>query len=58
VRPLLSTVSVPMYDIGAVAMRLLTKYMNDEQVESGQVYLQYSMELRNSTKLKEWEDER
>ncbi|MFC7441250.1 catabolite control protein A [Laceyella putida] len=58
VRPLLSTVSVPMYDIGAVAMRLLTKYMNDEHVESGQVYLQYSMELRNSTKLKEWEDER
>ncbi len=30
VRPLLSTVAVPMYDIGAVAMRLLTKYMNGE----------------------------
>lgn len=58
VRPLLSTVSVPMYDIGAVAMRLLTKYMNEEHVESGQVYLQYRMELRNSTRLKEWEDER
>ncbi|MBA4492830.1 catabolite control protein A [Paenactinomyces guangxiensis] len=58
VRPLLSTVSVPMYDIGAVAMRLLTKYMNDEPVESGQVLLQYSVELRGSTKLKEWEETR
>ncbi|TCS95067.1 catabolite control protein A [Hazenella coriacea] len=56
VRPLLSTVSVPMYDIGAVAMRLLTKYMNNEHVESGQVVLQYSLELRDSTRLKEWEE--
>jgi len=58
VRPLLSTVGVPMYDIGAVAMRLLTKYMNDEPVETGQVYLQYSMELRDSTRVKEWEEDR
>ncbi|WP_124728047.1 catabolite control protein A [Staphylospora marina] len=57
-RPLLSTVAVPMYDIGAVAMRLLTKYMNEEPVESGQVILQYSIELRGSTRLKEWEEER
>ncbi|SEM69880.1 catabolite control protein A [Lihuaxuella thermophila] len=56
VRPLLSTVGVPMYDIGAVAMRLLTKYMNDEHVETGQVTLQYSIELRDSTRLKEWEE--
>lgn len=58
VRPLLSTVGVPMYDIGAVAMRLLTKYMNEEPVETGQVYLHYSIELRNTTRLKEWEEER
>src|SRR5699024_5709770 len=32
VRPTLSTVVQPMYDIGAVAMRLLTKYMNKEEV--------------------------
>ena len=31
VRPQLSTVVQPMYDIGAVAMRLLTKYMNKEK---------------------------
>jgi LacI family transcriptional regulator len=57
VRPLLSTVAVPMYDIGAVAMRLLTKFMNDEPIETGQVYLHYRMELRDSTRLREWEDE-
>ncbi len=33
VRPTLSTIVQPMYDIGAVAMRLLTKYMNKEEVE-------------------------
>jgi LacI family transcriptional regulator len=58
VRPLLSTVGVPMYDIGAVAMRLLTKYMNEEQVETGQVYLPYHIQLRESTRLKEWEEEK
>ncbi|SMO60121.1 catabolite control protein A [Melghirimyces algeriensis] len=53
VRPLLSTVAVPMYDIGAVAMRLLTKYMNDETIEEHQVVLPYRLELRDSTLLKE-----
>ncbi|SIS96017.1 transcriptional regulator, LacI family [Kroppenstedtia eburnea] len=51
VRPLLSTVAVPMYDIGAVAMRLLTKYMNDEPIENNQVVLEYRLELRDSTRL-------
>ncbi len=31
VRPQLSSVIQPLYDIGAVGMRLLTKYMNDEK---------------------------
>ncbi|PTX55195.1 LacI family transcriptional regulator [Melghirimyces profundicolus] len=53
VRPLLSTVAVPMYDIGAVAMRLLTKYMNEETIEEDQVVLPYRLELRDSTRLKE-----
>ncbi|MDR6227440.1 catabolite control protein A [Desmospora profundinema] len=53
VRPLLSTVAVPMYDIGAVAMRLLTKYMNDETIEENQVVLPYRLELADSTRLKE-----
>ena len=32
VRPQLSSVIQPLYDIGAVGMRLLTKYMNDEEI--------------------------
>ena len=35
VRPQITTIVQPLYDIGAVAMRLLTKLMNKEQVEEG-----------------------
>lgn len=50
VRPTLTTVVQPMYDIGAVAMRLLTKYMNDEKVDDHVVVLPHRVEFRNSTK--------
>lgn len=50
VRPLLSTVLVPQYDIGAVAMRFLTKYINDEPIDEQVVTLQYQLINRNSTK--------
>lgn len=52
VRPTLSTVVQPMYDIGAVAMRLLTKYMNKEEVEESNVILPHQIIERNSTKSK------
>jgi LacI family transcriptional regulator len=50
VRPTLSTVVQPMYDIGAVSMRLLTKLMNKEEVEQQTVVLPHQMLYRNSTK--------
>ncbi|MCD5323890.1 MULTISPECIES: catabolite control protein A [Pontibacillus] len=50
VRPTLSTVVQPMYDIGAVSMRLLTKYMNNEKVEEQNVILPHRNVERNSTK--------
>lgn len=50
VRPTLTTVLQPMYDIGAVAMRLLTKYMNKETVPDHIVTLPHRIEYRNSTK--------
>ncbi|QOR65861.1 catabolite control protein A [Cytobacillus suaedae] len=50
VRPTLTTVLQPMYDIGAVAMRLLTKYMNKEEVDDHIVTLPHRIEYRNSTK--------
>ncbi|WLR60855.1 catabolite control protein A [Guptibacillus hwajinpoensis] len=49
VRPTLSTVVQPMYDIGAVAMRLLTKLMNKETVEEQTVVLPHRLQHRNST---------
>lgn len=50
VRPQLTTVIQPLYDIGAVAMRLLTKYMNKEEVKEHIVVLPHRIEQRNSTK--------
>lgn len=50
VRPTLSTIVQPMYDIGAVAMRLLTKYMNNEEVVEKKVVLPHRIVERNSTK--------
>lgn len=50
VRPTLSTIVQPMYDIGAVAMRLLTKYMNKEEVDEKKVVLPHRIIERNSTK--------
>ncbi|NGQ97254.1 catabolite control protein A [Brevibacillus sp. SYP-B805] len=50
VRPRLTTVVQPIYDIGAVAMRLLTKYMNNEHVEEHVVLLPHRIEFRESTR--------
>ncbi|HLR08427.1 MAG TPA: catabolite control protein A [Bacillota bacterium] len=49
VRPTLSTIVQPMYDIGAVAMRLLTKYMNKEEVTEKNVILPHRIIERSST---------
>ena len=49
VRPTLTSVVQPIYDIGAVSMRLLTKYMNNEDVEEHAVLLPHRIEYRQST---------
>jgi LacI family transcriptional regulator len=48
VRPRLTTVAQPMYDIGAVSMRLLTKLMKNEHVEEPRVILPHELILRDS----------
>lgn len=48
VRPQLTTVAQPMYDIGAVSMRLLTKLMKKEQVDHSQVILPHELVVRQS----------
>jgi len=50
VRPQLTSIVVPLYDLGAVSMRLLTKLMNGEEVEDQQVILPFRLEDRNSMK--------
>jgi LacI family transcriptional regulator len=51
-RPMLSTVTQPMYDVGAVSMRLLTKLMdNDEDVsEQKEILLDHGFIKRQSTR--------
>ncbi|WP_018665441.1 catabolite control protein A [Heyndrickxia acidiproducens] len=50
VRPQLTSVVQPLYDIGAVSMRLLTKYMNKETVPENKIVLPHRIEHRQSTK--------
>lgn len=50
VRPQLSSVAQPMYDIGAVSMRLLTKLMKKEEVEDANVILPHDLIVRQSIK--------
>ncbi|MER2000372.1 MAG: substrate-binding domain-containing protein, partial [Lysinibacillus sp.] len=50
VRPQLTSIVLPLYDIGAVAMRLLTKLINKEQVTEQSVILPHRIEMRDSVK--------
>ncbi|MDI6666561.1 catabolite control protein A [Leuconostoc falkenbergense] len=48
-RPELTSIGQPKYDIGAVAMRMLTKLMNNEVVDDMQVQLPHTFEKRGTT---------
>ncbi len=47
-RPTLTCVDTPVYDIGAVSMRLLTKYMTHKDVADNKVFLPYRIVERQS----------
>lgn len=49
-RPKLSTITQPLYDIGAVAMRLLTKLMNKEETDEKTIILPYHVAHRGTTR--------
>lgn len=49
-RPQLTSIKQPLYDIGAVSMRLLTKLMHQEEIEEQTVILPYSMTEKESTR--------
>lgn len=48
-RPTLTCVDTSVYDIGAVSMRLLTKFMKQEEVAQNKVLLPYRFIRRNTT---------
>lgn len=49
VRPALTTIKQPLYDLGAVAMRMLTKLMNDEGLDEKHIVLPYELIKKQST---------
>jgi len=50
-RPSLSTINVPIYEIGARAMKVLTAEMlGEEQEVQGTILLEHSIIKRNTTK--------
>ncbi|MBX5437477.1 MAG: substrate-binding domain-containing protein [Alicyclobacillaceae bacterium] len=49
VRPELTVIAQPMYDFGAVSMRLLTKLLNEEPVDDYTVTLSHNVVERGST---------
>lgn len=50
-RPNLSSIDNPIYDIGAVSMRLLTKLMNNDPVDNVNVVLPHNIIWRESTRI-------
>lgn len=50
VRPQLSSFNIPSYDLGAVAMRVMTKLLNDENVMEKEIELNYVYNPRQTTK--------
>lgn len=49
-RPGLTSISQPVYDIGAIAMRMLTKIMLKEELDEREVLLNHDITKRKSTK--------
>lgn len=49
-RPNLSSISQPVYDLGAVGMRMLTKIMNKEELDEKEIILNHGITKRGSTK--------
>lgn len=49
-RPRISSFAVPSYDMGAVAMRIMTKMLHDEVVNESEIELSYLFTPRQSTK--------
>lgn len=49
VRPKLTSFKQPLYDVGAITMRMLTKLMNEEEIKERQIILPYKLQLGDTT---------
>ncbi|SNG29131.1 substrate-binding domain-containing protein [Streptococcus pneumoniae] len=49
-RPNLTTIAQPLYDLGAISMRMLTKIMHKEELEEREVLLPHGLTERSSTR--------
>lgn len=49
-RPNMTSISQPLYDLGAISMRMLTKIMHKEELEEREVLLSHGITKRQSTK--------
>lgn len=49
-RPQLTTIHQPIYDIGAIAIRMLIKQINGEEKHHQHFFLPHTLEVRSSTK--------
>ena len=49
-RPNLTTIAQPLYDLGAISMRMLTKIMHKEELEEREVLLPHGLTERKSTR--------
>ncbi|HGD9429188.1 TPA: substrate-binding domain-containing protein, partial [Streptococcus agalactiae] len=48
-RPNLTSISQPVYDLGAVSMRMLTKIMHKEELEEKEIVLNHGIVKRGTT---------
>ena len=48
-RPALTSIHVPVYDMGALAVRLLTKILNEEDIDTKEVSVQHLLIPRGTT---------
>ncbi len=49
-RPNMTTIAQPLYDLGAISMRMLTKIMHKEELEEREVLLPHGLKVRKSTR--------
>ncbi|HEY0222492.1 catabolite control protein A [Lactovum miscens] len=49
-RPNLTSIDQPLYDVGAVSMRFLTKLINKEEIDEKTAILPYRMAIKQSTR--------